>query len=61
VRVWCRGAEEVAVEYRRGAGDAEEDQGVGVRQEPGGDWGGEGLKWLGVVVCYEGLGLLACG
>ena len=52
---WGSGAEEVAVEDAGETGVAEEDEGVGVGEEPGFYRGGEGLEGLGVVVLDEGL------
>ena len=52
---WGGGAEEVAVEDAGEPGVAQEDEGVGVREEPGVYGGGESLEGLGVVVLDEGL------
>lgn len=55
VRRWGVRAEKVTVEDAGSAGTAEEDEGVGVREEPELDGGGEGLEGLGVVILDESL------
>jgi hypothetical protein len=59
--VWGRsvGTVQVTVEDTGQAGGAQEDEGVGVREKPGGNRSGQGLSRLCVVVLNKGLGIVS--